>query len=170
MSTQPTADLLFRNARPSDVDAIMSLVQKRIEWMDAQGLHQWNETDYFGRYPRRYWQDNIGRFLVGLRGASVVVAIALYENDIRWEGTGATGPAFYLHHLTTDLSAKGAGAAMMLYVERYAAAHGVTTLRLDSAVGNEVLERYYSALGYRERGRCQDRLYHGILREKRLAV
>ena len=95
----------FREATIHDVDAIMALVQLRIDWMNAVGLHQWNETDYFGRYPRSYWEKNIDFFLVHI-------------------------------------------------------------LRLDSAIGNQVLERYYTQLGYTPCGVCHDRLYHGILREK----
>ena len=157
----------FREATMADVDAVMNLVARRIDWMNAVGLHQWNDTDYFGRYPRSYWETNIGRFLVGERHGTVVVAIALYTDDVRW---GAMpDQAYYLHHLVTDPEDKGVGVEMMHYVERYAVAHDVEVLRLDSAVGNTVLERYYTDLGYRECGRCQDRLYFGVLREKRLA-
>lgn len=162
--------MTFRQARLQDVDAIMQLVQWRIDWMNAVGLHQWNETDYFGRYPRRYWEDNMDCFLVGEKGR-VVVAIALYREDVRWtrdgEYTGtASGAAYYLHHLVTDPSVPGAGVAMMQYVETFALEHGIGLLRLDSAVGNHALEQYYTRLGYASCGTCHDQLYHGVLREK----
>ena len=57
---------------------------------------------------------------------------------------------------------------MMHYVERYALEQNIPLLRLDSAVGNLALERYYTALGYTACGTCNDRLYHGILREKHI--
>lgn len=166
--------MTFRKARLQDVEAIMRLVQRRIDWMDERGLHQWNETDYFGRYPCAYWERNIGRFLVGEEQGRVVVALALYTEDVRWTRDGvytgsASGKAYYLHHLVTDPAAKGAGREMMLYVERYALEHGVTLLRLDSAVGNQALEYYYTTLGYAACGTCHDQLYRGVLREKRLA-
>lgn len=165
--------MTFRKARLLDVDAIMALVQRRIDWMNAVGLHQWNETDYFGRYPRRYWEQHIPSFLVGEEQGRVVVAIALYTEDVRWTRDGhytggLTGRAYYLHHLVTDPSAPGAGVQMMKHVEQYAIEQGVNLLRLDSAVGNTVLERYYTALGYTPCGTCHDQLYHGILREKAL--
>ena len=149
----------------------MALVQMRIDWMDHVGLHQWNDTDYFGRYPRNYWERNIDYFFVGEHQDKLVVAIALYTEDIRWtrdgEYTGtASGDAYYLHHLVTNPDAKGAGVAMMHYVEQYAVKQGIHLLRLDSAIGNKVLERYYTQLGYTPCGTCHDRLYHGVLREK----
>jgi len=163
--------MTFRKARLQDVEAIMALVQRRIDWMNVVGLHQWNETDYFGRYPREYWERNIDYFLVGEADIHVVVAIALYTEDVRWTRDGhytgnLSGAAYYLHHLVTDPAAKGAGVEMMKYVEHYAAEQGIHLLRLDSAVGNLSLEKYYNALGYTSCGICQDRLYHGILREK----
>lgn len=167
--------MTFRKANLQDVDSIMELVQRRIDWMNAVGLHQWNETDYFGRYPRSYWEYHIPWFLVGEEQGRVVVAIALYDEDVRWTRDGVytgsfDGKAWYLHHLVTDPSVPGAGARMLEYVEQHAAGQGVVLLRLDSAVGNTALERYYTALGYTPCGTCHDRLYHGILREKRLAV
>lgn len=167
--------MMFRRARLQDVDAIMTLVQYRIDWMNDVGLHQWNETDYFGRYPRSYWEKNINYFIVGEKEGRVVVAIALYTDDVRWtrdgEYTGGlTGNAYYLHHLVTDPACKGAGKKMMLYVEQYAIEHQILLLRLDSAVGNLSLEKYYTDLGYTPCGTCHDQLYHGILREKLLSV
>ena len=166
--------MTFRQARLQDVEAIMLLVQRRIDWMTAVGLHQWNETDYFGRYPRSYWEHNIVRFLVGEEQGRVVVAMALYTEDVRWTRDGVytgslSGPAYYLHHLVTDPAARGAGVQMMRHVERYALEHGVALLRLDSAVGNHALVKYYTDLGYTACGTCHDQLYHGVLREKSLA-
>lgn len=163
-----TCATTFRRACLADADAVIGLVQRRIEWMDACGLHQWNETDYFGRYPRTYWEENIGSFLVGLREGRVVVAMALYTSDIRWGKM--SDEAYYLHHLVSDIEAKGAGAELMLFAERYAVKHGVAVLRLDSAVGNGRLEEFYTRLGYVACGLCHDRLYHGVLREKMLAA
>lgn len=165
--------MIFRKAQKKDVDAIMMLVQLRIDWMNAVGLHQWNETDYFGRYPRSYWEHHINFFLIGEERGKVIVAIALYTDDVRWTRDGeyvgtASGEAYYLHHLVTDPTCKGAGVAMMHYVEQYALKKNIKLLRLDSAVGNYTLEQYYTNLGYIACGICHDQLYHGVLREKLL--
>lgn len=169
------ARMKYRKARLQDVDAIMTLVQRRIDWMNVVGLHQWNETDYFGRYPRSYWERNIDYFLVGEEEGRVVVAIAHYTEDVRWTRDGeysgtTTGDAYYLHHLVTDPDFKGVGKQMMLYVEQYAIEHQILLLRLDSAVGNLSLEKYYTDLGYTACGTCHDQLYHGVLREKQLSA
>ena len=166
-------EMHFRQATFQDVDSIIELVRQRIEWMDAQGLHQWNETDYFGRYPREYWENRVGSFLVGEENGKVVVAVALYTEDVRWTRDGQytgslSGDAYYIHHLVTSPNAKGAGVAMMRYVEEYALEHDIHLLRLDSATHNKVLENYYHQLGYVACGTCHHGKYQGILREKPL--
>ena len=161
--------MIFREASLLDVQPIMTLVQQRIDWMNQRGLHQWNETDYFGRYPQAYWERNISSFLVG-EERRVVVAIALYREDVRWHSVDHRQDAYYLHHLVTAPTHPGAGRAMMLYVEQYAWQHGINLLRLDSAVGNSKLEQFYTALGYQPCGTCQDRLYSGVLRQKKLSI
>ena len=36
----------FRRAQNADVDQMIEIIRDRIKWMDKQGLHQWNKTDY----------------------------------------------------------------------------------------------------------------------------
>lgn len=167
--------LTFRVATPQDVPAVVGLVADRIGWMDRMGLHQWNETDYFGRYPQKYWEQHIDSFLLGLEEEKVVAAVALYTHDVRWEGYQPPDDerncsAYYLHHLVTSTAHPGVGAEMMRHVERYAQAKGVSLLRLDSAVGNSKLEHFYTRLGYQPCGECHDQLYHGVLRQKKLSL
>ena len=52
--------------------------------------------------------------------------------------------------------------------EEYCIKQGKRYLRLDSAVGNQTLEEYYTSRGYVEAGQCVDGLYRGILRQKKL--
>ena len=51
----------FRRATAQDVDGIMEIIRDRIEWMDQEGLHQWNKTNYMQRYPREYFLEGINR-------------------------------------------------------------------------------------------------------------
>ena len=42
-----------------DVDSIIDIIQERIDWMDRQGLYQWNKTHYMQRYPREYFLQRV---------------------------------------------------------------------------------------------------------------
>ena len=49
----------FRRAQNADVDQMIEIIRDRIKWMDKQGLHQWNKTDYMQKYPREYFLEVI---------------------------------------------------------------------------------------------------------------
>ena len=52
--------------------------------------------------------------------------------------------------------------------EQYAAKMGKEYFRLDCAVDNAFLNRYYDAQGYVVVGNCVHGLYKGLLREKKM--
>ena len=66
------------------------------------------------------------------------------------------------------MDTKGAGSIFLEKAEEYTARMGKKYMRLDSAVGNKNLERFYTSRGYVEAGTCKDGLYEGILRQKKL--
>ena len=162
---------IFEAAKPQDLDAVCSLIQQRIDWMDAVGIRQWNVTKYWEVYPRTYYAEHIdaGRLYVLRRAADhqVVCMAALLEQDPRWtEGTDT--PAYYVHHLAADVQVRGAGRTLLSEAEALARRMGKAALRLDCSVDNDVLNRYYESQGYRLAGACIDGVYTGNLREKRL--
>lgn len=156
----------FRRAEARDVDAIIEIIQGRIDWMDETGLEQWNKTDYMTCYPRDYFLRNIRYFIVCEDEAGrMLAAMAAYEQDARWP---EQIPAYYIHHLATAPQAKGAGRAMIAYAEDLARQNALLAVRLDSAIDNKKLSAYYEALGYPAVGECVDGAYVGLLREKRV--
>ena len=54
------------------------------------------------------------------------------------------------------------------FAEEYAVENGKEYFRLDSAVTNEALAKYYESQGFLSVGMCEEGLYKGILREKKL--
>ena len=107
----------------------------------------------------------MGELFVLEEAGKILCVGALFHEDERWPEAAS---ARYLHHFASDVDAKGMGDVFLREAERYAAAKGAEYMRLDSAVGNETLEHYYASRGYTEAGRCEDGLYKGILRQKRL--
>lgn len=158
----------IRRAVPADTDGVIALIAERIRWMDEAGIEQWNKTQYMLRYPRDYWEEQIrgGFFFVAEEDGRITGVMALYPEDERWPEDGVS--AFYVHHLASACGAPGTGRKLLLWAEGYSRQEGKAYLRLDSAVGNEGLARFYGSLGYTEAGLCTDGPYHGICREKNL--
>lgn len=163
---------VFRKGAESDVDRLIGLVDERMAWMDRMGIDQWNNSHYHERYPREYYMERSrrGELFVLCDGESgeVVTAGVLFEEDPRWAKSGATGTAFYVHHLVATERHKGSGSLYVAAASDYARRCGKEYLRLDSKIGNAALERWYSRMGFVAVGECQDLYYEGVLRELRL--
>ena len=157
----------FEQLQLADLDECIQIIKNRIEWMNQVGLQQWNVTKYLEVYPRSYFKSLIqtGKFY-SLKSSEgrLFGSAALLTEDERWEKFG-TEPAYYIHHLTTSLSARGAGERMLAFIENKANKEG-RKVRLDCAIDNAVLNTYYEKLGYQQVGSCIDGLYVGNLREK----
>ena len=158
--------MTIQKATPSQLSAILNILQQRIDWMDRKGLYQWNKTDYMGVYPPEYFLNLIQNqeVFVACDGEQVLGVMALFANDPRWEKPGT---AFYVHHLATALNIPGLGKTMLTFAEEYAKAQEKDYLRLDCQQVNLPLNRYYEALGYVHCGICVDGEYVGNLMEKK---
>lgn len=158
---------LFRQAKPEEIEEIFKLIMGRVAWMDTVGIHQWNDTKYDERYPLSYYEMRRQKqeLFVLEKDGQILCVGALFHEDERWPDPEN---AFYLHHFASRVDKKGIGSLFLAKAEEYTKSQGKAYMRLDSAVGNETLERYYTSRGYTEAGRCVDGLYKGILRQKKL--
>ena len=114
----------FRAAAPSDIEAIFSLYEKRVRWMDENGVRQWNVTDYLTVYPAAYYREQqaAGRLFALYDGDAPIGAVVLLDEDPLWpDGL----PACYIHNLVTDPAVSGAGRRILRAVEALAARRGV---------------------------------------------
>lgn len=163
-------EYLFRCATKEDIDAVFSLYEKRVQWMDAKGIHQWNGTDYLVIYPKSYYQEQqaCSALYVLLDDIdSIVGAVVLLQNDERWADR-ANDSSLYIHNLVTDPDVMGCGKKLLSEVEKLAQLHGKRYVRLDCATDSVFLNGYYSSAGYEIAGQCKDGLYIGNRREKKL--
>lgn len=160
----------FHAALPGQVDAVFALYEKRVQWMNEKGIRQWNENAYLQVFPKAYYlrQQEAGHLYVWAEGDSVLGAAVLLEEDESWIGQ-PDHPALYVHNLVTDSSARGVGAKMLSAAEALARQRGVERMRLDCAVDNAFLNRYYEGMGYLPVAQCTDGPYVGVLREKELS-
>ena len=160
-------EFVLRPALAQDMEAIYAILDGRIRWMDRVGIRQWNTTDYWGCYPQSHYirLAQTGELMVFLENGILTGVGALLREDPRWED-GREVSAYYLHHFATALTHPGAGSRMLKALEDYTRTQGMQRLRLDCAVDNDFLNRYYESRGYPMCGSCIDGAYEGNLREK----
>ena len=157
--------LTFRKAKPEEVQTVFGLIEKRVKWMDKNGIHQWNDTDYLNVYPLSYYEMHRehGRLYVLCdESGQIQSAAVLLEQDPRWN---RDEPAFYIHNLVSA-EGTGTGTRFIKEAEQFAVRAGKQFLRLDSADGNAKLTLFYENLGFKPCCTCIDGDYHGILRQK----
>ena len=161
---------VFRPAKAEEIQVVFDLIMGRVAWMDQVGIRQWNTTQYDRRYPLSYYEQRRQTeelFVLTDDEGKILAVGALLHEDERWPEHAS---AYYLHHLASRVDAKGMGSVFLQMAEDYTAHMGKRYLRLDSAVGNRILEQYYASRGYVEAGICKDGLYEGILRQKELTM
>ena len=160
----------FRKATTKDVEKVFALVEKRIRWMDQNGIRQWNVTGYLEAYPIEYYkmqeqQEHL--YVLHDQTEALVGAVVLLEEDDRWADR-ADSSAFYIHNLVTDSEVHGAGSSLIEEAEKRAMQSGKEYVRLDCATDNSFLNQYYEDHGYLIAGTCKDGPYVGNRREKKL--
>lgn len=158
-------DYIFCLANEHDVHKIISLIEKRIQWMDKQNIKQWNTTHYMDCYPYEYFLEKIKNeaFYVVLQDDEIKGAVAVFKEDYRWE---MNHQFFYIHHLTTDINTPGIGKILLYECEQLAIQKRKLGLRLDCQKENKRLNDYYYSLGYRYVEEIVDEEYIGNKLEK----
>lgn len=162
--------IIFQKAIHKDIDEILTLIQKRIKWMDENNINQWNKTNYLKYYPKNYYEELVskGQLYVVKYGKlnSVIGAFALLEQDKRWDDSSQS---YYIRNLVTDIGVSGLGATIITFCEQIAIEHSKNKIRLDCQASNHKLNEYYSELGFEYVGTIQEGHYTGNKREKNLA-
>ena len=160
---------LFQKAKMEDLNQIFQLINDRMDWMVLKGIKQWDKKHYWSVFPESHYtkQMSLGNLYV-LKNENIVLgAVVLYEQDELWSDEKPVD-SFYLHHLVTTLNKKGIGKLILSEVEKLARLKNKQAIRLDCMVTNQFLNEYYENLGFYCVGTCQDGIYYGNKREKRL--
>lgn len=160
-------ELNYRKATKNDIDIIIKLIADRIEWMNENNIDHWNNLNYLSFFTKSYFEKNIDCFYVAEQNNKIVASLALYETDEAWE---QSDDALYIHHLVSSTECKGAGKLIFEFAENYAKEHGFKKIRIDSAINNDNLTKYYSSLGFKIVGTCVQEDYKGYLQEKQIKI
>ena len=162
---------VFKRAEQENIQDCFSIIEKRVNWMESNGIKQWNATDYLNTYPIAYFvaHQKAGNLYVyqDIEYDVILGLMVLMPFDTRWEGYEAFD-SYFVHNFATDPSVKGIGKRMLYEAELLAEKHGKTYLRLDCPSHNVYLNNFYENNGYRYIGTCIDGPYRGNRREKKL--
>lgn len=140
-------------ASDADVVPIWQLRRQREDWLASRGIDQWRP----GEVPAATIQEQAdrGEWYV-LRDESVIAGLRILWSDPDFWGPD-DGGSIYVHGLMVDLrrAGEGLGSELLEWAARLGGQHGKARLRLDSALTNPGLTRYYERLGFTPKGQRQ---------------
>lgn len=118
---------LFRSGTIYDVPDIIGLIERRIEWMDCNGINQWNKSHYRERYPDGYYIQAAEKGLLYVLTAKdsnrIIAGAVLLTQDVRWGQSN--GKAYYVHNLVAAIGEKNAGKEILQRIEEYTRLQGM---------------------------------------------
>ncbi|WP_252863372.1 GNAT family N-acetyltransferase [Paenibacillus riograndensis] len=146
----------IRNARRDEIGAIMELIAKCVQVMQAGGSDQWNES-----YPNQEVisedVDNGTLYAYEEQGAIAGIIVLDEEQAEQYDAIDwaeGQGPHLMMHRLAVHPEVQGKGIARKLiaFAEEHARSRGYTSIRLDTYAKNARALALYPSLGYEYRG------------------
>lgn len=144
---------------------VISIIKKRIKWMDEKGMKQWNDGDYLEYYSPSYFLSKIQNkeMLAMKENGKTIGIVGFFYDDERWNHDDSY---VYLHHLATDPEYHGIGKTFVKVCEDIAKQMNKLGIRLDCQKGNDAINRFYDDMGYLSKGEIISGGYVGIRKEK----
>jgi ribosomal protein S18 acetylase RimI-like enzyme len=140
-----------RLAGEEDLPGIHALYDLATEWLDSQGIRQWN-ADVYPTYEtaRRAWEDG---HLYCIGEDPVVATMVLNENQpseyagVPWKHGGR---ALVVHTLMVhpECAGRGLGKKLLAYADRLAMERGCGCIRIDVFPDNAAAMAMYKKAGY----------------------
>lgn len=146
----------IRQAKKTDLNAIMEVYDSCVKGMIKLGIDQWDET-----YPNReiIQQDLlIGDYYVGIIENEIVAGIKIDTVQdptyltINW--ADKTNNFMVVHRLCskTKVWSQGIGKKMMDFAESLAKKNNCVSMRLDTYINNPKAIAFYKRIGYNQLG------------------
>jgi ribosomal protein S18 acetylase RimI-like enzyme len=169
--------MLLRQARTSDLPALMALVRRVVPLMRAAGNLQWDND-----YPNEqvFERDiSLGELWIAEAADGILAGVAAITTDQSPEyadaGWDIHEPAIVIHRLAVDPEFRGAGIAiaLMQHAETVARERQIPILRVDTNTQNPATQRLLPRLGYTLAGEISLAFRPGLrffCYEKRLAA
>jgi ribosomal protein S18 acetylase RimI-like enzyme len=153
----------------------MRLLVNTAEWLLSKGSNQWNALlrgEDTHNTPESVSKGEVYLFRQEPKIVGMVILLPqpnAWDLDV-WGAKASDNTAVYVHRLAINrkFAGQGVGRHIMNWVETEAPALGKRVVRLDCLANNEVLNGFYSGLGYDFLGKASNAYGEYSKYEKRL--
>jgi ribosomal protein S18 acetylase RimI-like enzyme len=162
-------ELEVREARPADLDAVVSMLEEAARWMVRRGIEGWT-PDGFSRERIAVLIESGEMYLAVLDGRSAGTFALQWSDRETWGDV--PDDAGYIHGLAIrrEFAGTGLGREMLRWAEQMVYRSEREYLRLDCVADNDALNEYYRRAGFAYRGSAVFRGLAVALYEKRVGV
>lgn len=169
MTKKPNEHLVIRQARPADLDAVMSMLEEAARWMVRRGIEGWT-PDGFSRERIAVIIGDGEMYLAVLDGRPAGTFALQLSDEETWGDV--PDDAGYVHGLAIrrKFAGTGLGREMLGRAEQMAYRSQKEYLRLDCVADNAALNEYYRRAGFTYKGKAVVRGLAVSLYEKRAGV
>jgi ribosomal protein S18 acetylase RimI-like enzyme len=169
LTTEAHEDLVLRQARPADLDTVVSMLEEAARWMVRRGIEGWT-PDGFSRDRIAVLIERGEIYLAVLAGRPTGTFALQWSDRETWGDV--PDDAGYIHGLAIrrEFAGTGLGREMLVRAEQMVSRSEREYLRLDCVADNEALNEYYRRAGFAYRGRAVVRGLAVALYEKRVCV
>lgn len=164
--------LTIVQAQPSELEAVLDILEEGAQWLTARGIHQWPVGAFRGNL-RQLIADHLsqGEVYLAKVGGEAIGTLRLQWSDKPTWGE-MPDDAGYVHSLAIRraFAGKAVGRQLLQWAENTVAANGRHYLRLDCMAANSALRRYYEQAGFTHRRDVEDDGWKASLYEKQVAI
>lgn len=145
--------LIFRNARMSDVPAIMTVIKAAVAQMIAEGKQQWDES-YPGKSHISCDVAGGTGYVLEHEGIVIGYAAVVFTGEPAYDsidGKWLTNERYVVVHrlaVSQNTRNQGYGRAFMTAIENYAHALGFKSFKVDTNFDNERMLSLLDRLGF----------------------
>ena len=169
MTTEAFEHLVMRQARLTDLDTVVSMLEEAARWMIQREIEGWT-PDGFSRERIAVLIESGEIYLAVLDGWLAGTFTLQWADRETWGDV--LDDAGYVHGLAIrrEFAGKGLGREMLRRAEQMVSRSEREYLRLDCVADNMPLNEYYRRAGFAHRGRSVVRGLAVSLYEKRVGV
>ncbi|TFE22761.1 GNAT family N-acetyltransferase [Cohnella luojiensis] len=154
----------IRRAEPEDTQEIMRLLVNTAEWLLNKGSSQWNGLLRGEDSHNTPEAINRGEVFIFMQDSDIAGMVMLLRRPSTWDRELWSGEnddsAIYLHRLAINrkFSGKEVGKRIMQWADTEVPTWDIPLIRLDCIANNQVLNDFYSKLGYELVGKAANSL------------
>ncbi len=135
-------------ATPEDIQALERLYHKRVDYNDAQGIHQWDHAEVMWKHLAEIYE--ISDFYVVKHDDEIIAAASIVDYDPRYWPQIPPKQSLYLHKLCVDpqYSKQGFSTRLLNFFKAKGRKEGYPDVRLDVRSHKKKLRAMYEAQGF----------------------